>query len=97
MIDETLQKEVTNNSIAGPYRTLPYDNLQCSGLGVVPKKDGSWRLINHLSAPAGDSINDYIEPFDYSLQYATIDNAIAICYKLGKGALMAKVDLKNAF
>ena len=54
-------------------------------------------IINHLSAPAGDSINDYIEPLDYSLQYATIDNAIAICYKLGKGALMAKVDLKNAF
>ena len=50
-----------------------------------------------MSAPAGDGINDYIKPLDYSLQYATIDNAIAICYKLGKGALMAKVDLKNAF
>ena len=90
MIDEALQKEVANNRTAGPYKTLPFDNLRCSGLGVVPKKDGSWRLINHLSAPAGDSINDYIEPLDYSLQYATIDNAIAICYKLGKGAVMAK-------
>ena len=64
---------------------------------MVPKKDGSWRLINHLSAPTGDSINDYIEPLDFSLQYSTIDDAIAICHTLGKGALMAKVDLKNAF
>ena len=50
-----------------------------------------------MSAPAGDSINEYIKPLDYSLQYATIDNAIAICSKLGKRALMAKVDFKNAF
>ena len=27
VIDEALQKEVTNNRLAGPYRTLPYDNL----------------------------------------------------------------------
>ena len=83
--------------MAGPYPTPPYPNLHCSGLGVVPKKDGSWRLINHLSAPAGDSINDYIDPLEFTLDYCTIDNAIAICHTLGKGALMAKVDLKNAF
>ena len=97
VIDEALQKELANNRMAGPYTNPPYPNLRCSGVGVVPKKDGSWRLIYHLSAPAGDSINDYIEPLDFSLQYSTIDDAIAICHRLGRGALMAKVDLKNAF
>ncbi len=28
---------------------------------------------------------------------ASVDDAIAICHRLGKGALMAKVDLKDAF
>ena len=97
VIDEAFQKEVANNRMAGPYKTPPYHNLRCSGVGVVPKKDGSWRLINHLSAPRGNSINDYIDPSRYSLQYTAIDDAIAVCFKLGKGALMAKGDLRNAF
>ena len=98
VIDEALRKELASNRMAGPYLPPPpYPTLRCSGLGAIPKKDGSWRLINHLSAPSGDSINDYIDPLDFSLQYSTIDDAIAMCHKLGKGALMAKVDLKNAF
>ena len=97
VIDEALRKELASNRMAGPYLAPPYPTLRCSGLGAIPKKDGSWRLINHLSAPSGDSINDYIDPLDFSLQYSTIDDAIAMCHKLGKGALMAKVDLKNAF
>ena len=68
-----------------------------SGVGVVLKKDGGWRLINHLSAPTDNSINDFIDTGDFSLQYATIDDATKICHTLGQGALMAKVDLKNAF
>lgn len=97
VVDEALHKEVAEQRMAGPYTTPPYPNLRCSGLGVVPKKDGTWRLINHLSAPLGNSINDYIDPLDYSLQYSTIDDAISICHTLGRGALMAKVDLKHAF
>ena len=34
------------------------------------KKDGGWRLINHLSAPSRNSINNFIDPTDFSLQYA---------------------------
>ena len=97
IVDKALQKEVAELRMAGPYPNPPYTNLRCSGLGVVPKKDGTWRLINHLSAPPGISINDYIDPYDFTLHYRTIDDAISICHSLGKGALMAKVDLKNAF
>lgn len=97
VIDKALHKELASNRMAGPFTIPPYPNLRCSGLEIVPKKDGSFRLINHLSAPMGDSNNDYIEPLDYSLQYSTIDDAVAICHRLGPGALMAKVDLKNAF
>ena len=97
IVDEALEKEIQANRIAGPYPFPPFHNLRCSGLGVVPKKDGGWRLIYHLSAPTNQSINDYIDPTTYSLQYSTIDDAIKMCHKVGKGALLDKVDLKNAF
>ena len=37
-------------------------------IGVVPKKDGGWRLIYHLSALSGSSVNDYINLEYYSLK-----------------------------
>ena len=45
VIDEALQKELASNRMAGPYTNPPYPNLHCSRVGVVPKKDGSWRLV----------------------------------------------------
>lgn len=97
VVDSAIAKECQANRMAGPYPYPPLPNLRCSGLGVVPKKDGSWRLIYHLSAPHGSSINDFIDPESYSLSYCTIDDAIAIVTKLGPGTLMGKIDLKNAF
>ena len=97
VIDEALSKEVNENRIAGPYLYPPLPNLRCSGLGAVPKKDGGWHLIYHLSAPLNSSINDFIDPDTYSLQYSTIDDAIKICHEVGPGTLLAKVDLNNAF
>ena len=73
VIDEALHMERIENCIAGPYTQPPFPNLICSGLGTVPKSNGSWRLIYHLSAPPGTSINDFIDPTEYSLQYHTID------------------------
>ena len=64
---------------------------------LYPKKYGGWRLIYHLSAPTNQSINGYIDSITYSLQYSTIDDAIKICHEVGKGVLLAKVDLKSAF
>ena len=71
-----LQKEISKGHTAGPFSSLPLPNLQCSPLGVVPKKDGSWRIIMDLSSPRGSSINDFIDKEDYTLQYATFDQAL---------------------
>jgi len=63
----------------------------------VSKHDGGWRTIYHLSAPLGFSINDFIDPKAYTLNYFTVDDAYAIVNKLGPGTLHSKVDLKNDF
>ena len=67
-------------------------------MGVVPKKHScEWRTIYHLSYPQGDSINDHIPKDPYSLSYVRVDDAINIIQSLGRGAFMAKTDLKSTF
>ena len=97
VIKRFLVKECLAGRMAGPYTLPPLPNLRCSGLGVVPKKDGGWRVICHLSPPEDRSINKFINPMHYSLHYHTIDSAISILITLGCNCLMGKIDLKNAF
>ena len=83
IIDESLRKETEAGRILGPFHTPSLPNLQCSGLGAIPKHYGGWRIIYHLSAPAGSSINDFIDSNTYTLSYCTVDDAYAIINKLG--------------
>ena len=97
-IDKQLKEELLQQRILGPFPIPPLENLQCSGLGAVPKKGtNKWRMIMHLSAPQGDSVNDYIAKDDYTLQYPSVDDAVKLVSPYGPRALMAKVDLKSAF
>ncbi|KAL9956100.1 hypothetical protein ACROYT_G037527 [Oculina patagonica] len=45
----------------------------------------------------GSSINDFISKEDYTLHYASFDQALSLVASFGTGALMAKLDLKHAF
>ena len=56
-----------------------------------------WRLIVDLSSPEGQSINDGIDRSVCSIKYASIDDAVDIIRRLGTGALLAKLDLKEAY
>ena len=97
VIDRQLAKECEAGRVLGPFPTPPLPRLHCSSLGTVPKKGGRWRMILHLSAPTGSSINDYISKDEFSLHYTSVDEAVQILLALGPGAQMAKVDLKSAF
>ena len=96
VVGKALQKELSAGRIKGPFDSPPFANYCCSGLGVVPKQDGSWCIIYHLSVPAGLSLNDGIDSERYTLKYCTVDSAISILNQLGPGTLMAKIDLKHA-
>ena len=86
-----------SRSYLGPLRHSSTPQLRCSGLGLVPKHDGGWHAIYHLSAPYGSSINDSISSQDYTLSYCSVDDAFMIVSSLGRSALMAKINLRNAF
>ena len=93
VIDEELRKECLAGRILGPFPARPIKNLKCSGLGAVPKKGGKWRMILHLSAPPGQSINDYISKEEFSLRYSSIGDATRMLSALGKGSLMHRLQL----
>ena len=61
---------------------------------VRPNK---WRLILDLSSPEGHSINDAISKDLFSLSYVSVDDVVACILKEGRGALLAKMDVKQAF
>ena len=98
IVDAYLQNEVALGRVAGPFLSSPLPNLHVSSFGVIPKagQPGKWRLILDLSSPHGRSVNDGIDPEQFSLQYIKFDEVVAMVTKLGWGALMAKFDVQSA-
>ena len=87
---------------AGRIVEVEVDNsagVRASPFGVIPKQSqpGKWRLINDLSSPAGASINDRIARDSCSIRYASVDTAASLVLGQGRGALMAKLDLRHAY
>lgn len=94
-----LAKEISLGRIAGPFSTAPLQHLRCSPIGLVPKKEpNEYRFIHDLSTyPKENSVNMGIDPESCSVKYTTLDDVIQQLIKCGKGALMAKSDIKSAF
>ena len=76
VIDDYLANEVSRCRVAGPFPSLPLPNLQISSFGVLPKKGqpGKWCLIMDLSSPWGSSVNDGINPDNFSMHLARPGN-----------------------
>lgn len=94
---EKIYSEVTAGRMSGPYLLPPMPNLHVSPIGVVPKADGGWRMITHLSYPPSFSINEHIDPQFTTVTYTSFDTVVQTISTLGPMALLAKVDIKNAF
>lgn len=71
--------------------------MRCSPIGLVPKRTGGLRLITHLSYPKNFSVNDHIDETYTKVLYSSFDNVVTMTQKLGKNALLAKMDIKSAF
>ena len=50
-----------------------------------------------LSFPEGSSVNDAISGEDCSLSYVSVDQIAACVLALGRGSLLAKSDVKQAY
>lgn len=97
IIDKEIDKEISLGRLLGPFDDPPFSNLRCSGVGVIPKKTGGWRMIMHLSAPTRSSINDGINKEEFTLRYSSIDDAVRLIQLSGPTSKLAKIDIKSAF
>ncbi len=80
-------EEVTNP-------TLPFIS---SPLGLVPKHDGGWRKIHHLSYPVSRSFNDHIPNGTGEMRYTRFQDVLQIVIRAGRNCIILKRDVKDAF
>lgn len=98
VVTSKLATEVALGRMAGPFKDLPIPALRVSPLGLVPKKEpNKFRLIHHLSYPAGASVNDGIDADLCKVVYTSFDAALHWVRRYGCGALLAKTDVEAAF
>ena len=59
-LKEKIAKEILVGRVVGPCESPPFQNLQISPLGLIPKKTpGEMRVIHHLSYSEGTSIKSF--------------------------------------
>ena len=102
VVDEYIQGELAAGNFIGPLSSPILSNgqiLHVSRIGVIPKghNSGKWRPITDLSYPPQGSVNDRINPDVCSLEYTSVDRVAVAAWSLGRGALLAKVDIKSAY
>ena len=100
MITEYLSAERKLGQMLGPFSPDSATQwvVQTNRIGVVPKgRSGKRRSITDLSYPTGCSVNDAIDPAFCSLTYTTVEQVAQRVMRLGRGALMAKVDIESAY
>ena len=99
VIEEYLHNEVAQGRILGPYSSSMLPNIHINRFGVISKKHqhNKWRLITDLSFPGDHSVNDTIDPALCSLSYISVDQVAMAAFRLGKGSLLAKADIKSAY
>ncbi|XP_055030533.2 uncharacterized protein [Misgurnus anguillicaudatus] len=85
----------------GPFKEPPFSLFRISPIGIATRKySGKKRLIIDLSSPHGTyvpSINSIIPAPDFSMKYASIEQAITLIRKAGHGAWLSKADITSAF
>lgn len=96
-MDQYIDKELKAGRIVGPFTSLP-PHCIISPLGLVPKQEaGAFRVIHDLLFPKGRGVNDLIPNHLTSVNYEDFEYVVGLVHKAGEGALLAKVDIQNAF
>ena len=94
IIDAKVASDLSTGRIWHAHPQQPYI---CSPLGLVPKSDGGWRRIHHLSFPNSRLVNDSIPQEFGEIEYTTFDAITNDIVITGRGIVILKRDIKDAF
>ena len=94
-----MAEEIELGRIAGPFHSLPFHHLHIPPLTVREKSTpGKIRIIHNLSAPYDYSaINSNILENLKTVHYVEMSTILQAIHEIGKGAFIAKSDVKSAF
>lgn len=98
-VDALLQSELDKGFVIGPFCIPPFWFWRVSPLGLVKGKfSNKLRLIYDLSAPHCSmvpSLNSLIPSEEFSLKYASVDQAIQQIIRVGEGVWLSKASKKK--
>ncbi len=99
MISEYSNYRLTRDCMLGSFPLAWRQVLHVKRFGLIPKghSTGKFRLITDLSYPHGASVNDGIDPALTLRSYTSVDSVAQRVQWLGKGSLLAKMDIKSAY
>ena len=99
VVSSYIKEEMSLGRLVGPLPQEVASQAHINPIGVIPKghTPGKLCLIVDLSSPSGRSINDGINQAWCSLSYISVDDITRIIGRMGKGALLGKMDIKNAY
>ncbi|GLB36092.1 hypothetical protein LshimejAT787_0303800 [Lyophyllum shimeji] len=97
-ITSDIALQLANGRTHGPFPSPPLAHFRTSPLGAALRKRSSKvRRIHHLSWPHGTSVNDGIPEAQASIVYDMFHHAVDDLIRSGRGSLMVKLDLEQAF
>ena len=100
--EDIISKEINSllleGRIHGPFEELPWPNFRCSPLGTLMHKCNPKRCVfNHYSWPKLGSVNDEMPDIEGEIHHQSFASAAAALCESGRGPLLAKLDLKDAY
>ena len=102
-ISEWVRKGVDKRYILGPFDKdfkFPFGKLYFAPLFVVPKPDGRFRTVVHMSfrlRPYMWTINELLHEYMKTVQYIRFKEVVEMVNNAGKGALLFLVDAQDAY
>ena len=102
-VDAYIKEETEFNAILGPFQQNPIEGGHCSPFMTRHKPNSDRRhVIIDLSWPQGASVNSGINKNTYlesqfDLTFPSVDDITNEVKRLGRGALLYKVDVSRAF
>jgi hypothetical protein len=79
-----------------PLSEVP-EGAKVNGLMCRPKPDGGVRVIMNMSAPAGESVNDGVDPDRFPVVMSSTAKWLAVLNKAGRDCRIMKMDWADAY
>ena len=102
-VTEWIKKGVTKGFICGPYDSrynFSFGKLYLTPVFVVPKPNGTWRSIVHLSYKKHDhmfAINELLCEYMKTIQYIRFKQVVNLINNAGPGAYIFLIDALDAY